>query len=190
MDNQFGRALVKRVEMAVSIEPKASTASMERVELPRSTFKPGETVTVAVRWRPYRAEPFVRRYAMTLPTDLPDGSYPLRIGSGRSQLTGLRTDKPHLFRTESMGEMMSAVRVIGSVRADRVYMRLGVKRGGLAVGKTELPELPSFRRKVFDEAKLHAVQPYAEPIVVEHPVPFVVSGEKQFTIKVDRRADQ
>ncbi len=190
MDNQFGRARVKRVEMAISIEPKASTASMERVELPRSTFKPGETVEVAVRWRPYRAEPFVRRYAMTLPKDLPDGSYQLQVGSGRSRLTALRKDKPHLFRAESLDDMMSAVRLIGSVRTDQVYLRLGVQRGGVAVGKTEMPELPSFRRKVFDEAKLHAVQAYAEPIVVEHPVPFVVSGEKVFTIKVDRRADQ
>jgi len=190
MDNQFGRARVTGIETTVTVEAKASAMSMERVELIRSRFKPGETVEVAIRWRPYRAEPFVRRYTMQLPTDLPDGAYELQVGSGRSHLMGMRMEKPHLFRAESMADMMSAVRRIGSVRMDRVYMRLRIKRGGLAIGKTEMPELPSFRRQIFNEAKLRAVASYAEPIVVEHPVPFVVSGEQRFAITVDRRADQ
>lgn len=190
MDSRFGRARLKGVQVDVSIEPKASAATMERVELIRSEVKPGERVEVLVRWRPYRAKPFVRRYAMSLPEDLPDGTYELRLGSGRSHLMAVRSEKPHLFRVESMSDMMAAVRRIGSVRSDRLYMRLRIKRGGVAVGKTEMPELPSFRQRIFDQAELHAVQAYAEPIVVEHQVPFVVSGERQFAVKVDRRADQ
>lgn len=190
MDNQFGRARVRRVDVSVSVEPRASVAEMERAELIRSEFKPGETVEVDVRWRPYRADPFVRRYTLTLPADVPDGTYTLSVGSDRSHLMALRTEKPHLFRTESMADMMAAFGRIGSVRADRVYMRLSVGRGGLAVDKTEMPELPSFRRRIFGQAELHAVAGYAEPILAVHPVPFVVSGVKTFTIKVDRRADQ
>jgi hypothetical protein len=190
MDNQFGRAQVAQVNVRVSVEPKAAAAKMERVDLIRSEFKPGETVTLAVRWRPYRAEAFTKRYSMDLPDDLPDGSYELGVGSGRSHLMALRGEKPHLFRVESLGEMMAAVQRIGGVRSNRVYMRLRIKRGGVAIGKTEMPELPTFRKQIFDEARLHAVQAYAEPIVVEHRVPFVVSGERRFKIKVDRRADQ
>lgn len=190
MDNRFGQARVKSVDIRVAIEAKATSMNMERIELPQAEFKPGQTVTVAVRWRPYRAKPFVRRYSMTLPDDLPDGTYKLVVGSARSHLSATRSEKPHLFRVESMADMMAAMREIGSVRNDRLYMRLRIPRGGVAVDKVEMPELPSFRRQIIGEPGLRAVEAYSEPIVVEHRVPFVVRGERAFTIEVDRRADQ
>jgi hypothetical protein len=190
MDNAFGRARVGEVQIDVSVEPKASTANIERGDMARSHFKPGESIDVAIRWRPYRAQPFVRHYTMKLPDNLPDGPYQLTVGGWQTQLMGLRTDKPHLFRTESMSDILGAAERIASVRTDRLYMRLEIHRGGLAMGKTELPELPSFRRQILDEAKLRAVQSYSEPLVVEQAVPFAVNGEQRFTIQVSRRADQ
>ncbi|MBN1343505.1 MAG: hypothetical protein JXQ73_12530 [Phycisphaerae bacterium] len=190
MDNSFGQARVTRADMSISIEPKASVAKMERAELPRDVFKPGETVEVAVRWRPYRQKAFVRRYTLELPKDVPDGTYELLVGAADVHLAATRKEKPHLFRIESMGDMMSALRLIGSVRSDRVYMHLRTKRGGVAVGRTEMPELPSFRRQILDEAKLQAVESYAEPVLAEHAADFVAGGGQTFAIKVDRRADQ
>jgi hypothetical protein len=190
MENPFGRARVSDVDMDVTIAAKATSATLERADLPRSRFEPGETIDVAVRWRPYRAQPFVRHYSMALPRDLPDGSYNLTLGSWMSQLAGLRMDKPHLFRVESMADILAATRRVAGLRTDRVYMRLEINRGGVAIDKTELPELPLFRRQIVDEARLHAVQAYAEPLVVEHPVSFVAGGEHRFPIQVSRRADQ
>jgi len=190
MDNPFGRATVDSVDVGVTVAPKASLVTLERAEIAREHYKPGEEVDVAIRWRPYRAEPFVRHYALTLPSDLQDGAYPLTVGSWQTQLNGIRTEKPHLFRIESLADILAASTRVATIRSDRVYMRLEVRRGGIAIGKTELPELPGFRRQIIDEAKLRAVQAYAEPIVVQHPVPFVAMGEQRFTIQVSRRANQ
>ncbi len=189
MNSSFGKAKVDRVEMNLSIEPKSSVAQMDRVEITRSLYRPGETIDVAVRWRPYRADAFVRHYAIAIPSELPDGTYNLTVGSSRSQLMGWRSEKPHLFKPESIADVLAATQRLSTIRNDRVYLRLDVHRGGLAVGRQEMPELPAFRRQIFDEAKLQAAQPYSEPLVVEHAVPFVVGGEQRFTIQVSRKAD-
>ncbi len=190
LDNDFGQARVRSVDIRVAIEPEASICRLERADLSRSEYKPGETVEVDVWWRAYRAEPFRRQYTLTLPSDLENGKYELIVGSSRSHLTALRSEKPHRFRSESLAELADALREVAQVRNDRLYMRLQVKRGGVALGKTEMPDLPSFRKQILGDAEIRPVQPYAEPILVEHPIEFVASGEKRFAVQVNRRADQ
>ncbi len=190
MDNPFGRARVTEIRTEVTVEHKARLMTIERADLQRATVKPGETIEVAIRWRPYRAEPFVRHYRLAVPKDVEDGTYPLVIGGPRTHLTALRVNKPHLFRTDSMPELMAALRQVGSIRADRLYLSLQVKRGGLALGRTELPELPSHRQQILSQAGLRDTREYREPVVAAHAVPFVVSGSHTFAVKIDRRADQ
>lgn len=190
LDNEFGRGRVTKIDADITVEDKATLMTIERADLLRSTLKPGETIEVAIRWRPYRAKPFVRHYTLPVPKDVENGTYPLLIGGARTHLLALRMNKPHLFRTDSLPELMAAMRQIGSIRSDRLYMSLQVKRGGLAMGRTEMPELPSHRKHILGQAGLQDTQEYREPLSAAHAVPFVVNGSRQFAVTIDRRADQ
>lgn len=190
MDNEFGRAKVERVRVEMEIEAVAHTAMMDRVELARDRVKPGAVLEARVQWRVYRGAPVTKSYTLTVPDDLPDGEYELTICSAARHLASLQSEKPYLFRPESMKQTLEGLNVLAAPREDHVYMRLRLPTGGLYVGRDVLPELPSFRQRILADGKRSGVGVFHDALVVEHPAPFVVSGSRTFTITVDRKADQ
>jgi len=185
-------ARASRARVEVTIEQGARAAMIEEATLARSVFEPGETVTVRVRWVHYRTEPryTYASYSLTLPADIPDGEYNLTVGSVSSHLRALQSEKPHLFIAKTLSDALEALNLIGSFPGDRLYMHLGLKTGGLAVDRLEMPELPSFRRKILADAKSSDVRAYADALVVQHETEFAVQGNWSLPIRVSRRADQ
>jgi hypothetical protein len=192
MSSPFGKARVTRARAEVIIERGARAASFDEVILPRTVFKPGEKVEVRVRWMHYRQNPAYTNasYELELPTDLPDGEYELRVCSPRSHLMAWRMEKPHLFKADSLEEMLKAFNRLSGCPDNGVYLRLSLPRGGVAVDQTELPELPSYRRQILADSRRTDVRRYSEALAVRHDTPFAVSGERSFRITVSRRADQ
>jgi len=192
LNTPFGKARVLRSRVEVTIEEGARVGQVDQATVARSRYKPGETVTVHVRWLHYRTSPLFteKDYSIKLPADLPDGAYSLTLGSARTHLAALRTEKPHLFSVETLPETLEALNLIASVPQNRVYLRLQVPRTGLAVRRLEMPQLPSFQAKVYADAGRSDVQLFTDPQVVEFDTDFVVQGEKTFSIRVDRRMDQ
>ncbi len=189
-NNEFGKAKTERVRVDITVEPVARLARLERAELARDRVKPGETLEVRVWWQLYRAPTTVKSYSLKLPDDLREGTYELTICSSREHARALRAEKPYLFRVESMKDMLDAMGYLAQFQDDHVYMRLSLPTGGLSLGREAMPQLPSFRQRILDDAKRSDVSRYTDALVVEHPAPFVVSGSRSFTVKVDKRADQ
>ncbi len=187
----YGEVMVNRVKIEVNIEPTARQARIERVQLPRTVYKPGETVTARVRWFHYRGQSAYTEssYRFTLPADLRDGEYDLAVGGVEVHLSALRQEKSYLWRVENLTEALSALNLVGSFPEDRLYMRLTLPAGGLAIGRVEMPELPSFRQKIVADAKRGDVEPYRESLMVQHETGFAVRGGQTFKIKVQRRDD-
>jgi hypothetical protein len=145
-----------------------------------------------VRWfHPHRKPHFTRAsYEFKLPDDLPDGEYSLTVGSGTDHLASLRTEKPHLFSAETLPEVLAVLNRMGAHPENRLYVRLGLNRGGLAVNHMEMPDLPSFRRVIMEASEHSNITPYSEALVEYHEMDFAVKGTKLLAIKIDRRADQ
>ena len=184
----FGEVKVDRARVNVTIEPATKSARIYRVQLPRTLYKPGETIIARVRWFHLRSKPAYSEasYKFTLPSDLPDGEYKLTVGSAYSHLRALRNEKPHRWRVENLPEVLSALNLSASFPEDRVYVRLALPEGGLAIGRVEMPELPSFRRKIVEDAKRGDVRPYTEAMFVQYETGFAVSGSQSFQITVKR----
>jgi len=192
MNAPFGKVKVKQSRVEVTVEQGASVAMIDQVTLPKTVYKPGETVTAEVRWFHYRSKPNYTQasYSLTLPKDLPDGKYQLSVGSALSHLSELRKEKPHLFYAETPQQLLKAMNHIASYSENRLYMRLKLPEGGVAVKQIEMPELPSYQRHILMETKRTDVRKYTEALVVQHETDFMVNGEKAFEIEVNRRADQ
>jgi hypothetical protein len=192
MGAPFGKARITRAKADITVEKGARSASFDEVTLPRTVFKPGEKVEAKVRWFHYRQSPAFTNatYSIDLPKDLPDGDYELTVCSPRSHLAEMREEKPHLFRAKNLRDMLDAFNRLTGCPDNGVYLRLSLPRGGLAVDKTELPELPSFRRQILADSGRTDIHRFAEVKVARYDTTFAVTGERTFRIKVNRRADQ
>ena len=186
------QAKASRARVEVTVEEGSRLALIEEATLAKTIFEPGETITVRVRWTHYRKEPryTYASYSLTLPATIPDGEYELTVGSVSSHLLSLQMEKPHLFRAKTLLEALGALNLVASFPENRLYMRLGLKRGGLAVDRVEMPELPSYRRKILADARSADVSAFTDALVVQHETEFVVTGSRSLPIKVSRRADQ
>jgi hypothetical protein len=186
------RAKVRSVRVEIDIQDRARSAQIYHASLPKKIYKPGETVTATVRWSHYRKEPMYTygSYSLRLPDDLPDGDYELTLCSVAGHLSALKTEKPHLFRVQTLSEALAAFNLMGGFTGDRLYMRLGLKRGGLSYKQLEMPDLPASRRKILSDSKLTGdLSAYSEALVVEHKTDFMVDGRQTLPLQVKRHPD-
>ena len=187
----FGETKISKAKVEVEIEPVARSAHIDRMQLPRLAYKPGETVPVRIRWRHERREPEYSEatYSIAIPPDLRDGEYALTATSADGQIMALKQEKPHLWRADNLGEALAALNLAASFSADRLYLRLALPQGGLAVGRNEMPELPSFKKQILLDARRGDVGPYTEALVVQARTDFAVNGSQSVTIKVSRKTE-
>lgn len=192
MNAPFGKARVKSAKAEITIEKGARSASFDEIILPRTVFEPGETVTARVRWFHYRATPAytTAAYSLDLPKDLPDGDYELMVCAPRTHALAQRVEKPHLYRADNMKDALAAFNRLASNPDNGIYLRLALPEGGLAVDKTEMPELPSFRRQILADGRRSDISRYSEVLAKRYDTEFAVSGGQSFRIRVSRRADQ
>jgi hypothetical protein len=184
----FGRARVERIDSQIQLESAARLGAVEQAELVRDRLRPGQTVEVDVAWQMFRGAHFSKRYGLKLPDDIPEGVYPLIVCSWQEHLKALRKEKPHLFTVRSLRELLDAIRLIGSIRADRVYLRLVTRRGGVSYEGLEMPRLPSSRVTLLRGDARSDVAPYADAVVAAYETDFMVSGGHSFKITVDKLA--
>lgn len=186
------KARVQKARAEITIEDTARSATIYQVDIPRTVYKPGETVTAKVQWTHYRREPLFtfESYSLKLPDDIPDGDYELSFCSALAHAMALKSEKPHLFRAETLSQALATLNLLGSLPDDKLYMRLNLKRGGVAYKQVEMPDLPPSRRRVLNDSRLTAdLNPYTEALVVTHPTDFVVGGRHSVQIQVKRRPD-
>lgn len=191
MNSPFGRAEIEKARLEVTIESRARMASIEHASLPKTLYRPGETIPVRVRWQHFRQDPAFTEdiYEIDIPEDMPDGSYVLTLGAAAHHLQALRTERPHEFQVRSHTDVLAAMNRVAGYPQDRLYMRLQLPTGGLAVDRVEMPALPSFQRRILTQAKPGDTTPYRDALVVDHETGFVVVGQQSFTIQVKRRAE-
>jgi hypothetical protein len=192
MDTPFGKAKVTRAKAEITIEKGARAATMDEVILPKMIFKPGEKVEARVRWMHYRSTPQYTHaaYTLELPNDLPDGEYELSVCSPRAHLAAMRSEKPHLFRADNLQDLLEGFNRLTGCPDNGVYLRLALPKGGFAVKQTELPELPSFRRQILADSRRTDITRFSEVKAVRFDTDFAVTGDRDFRIRVSRRADQ
>ncbi|HSW44743.1 MAG TPA: hypothetical protein VLM89_04145 [Phycisphaerae bacterium] len=187
----FGEAPIARGRIDIEIESGTRSVRIDRLQLPRLTYRPGETVSARVRYQHTRSAPMYTEatYDLTIPQDLPDGEYALTVGSADTQLEALRQEKPHKLRAENLPDLLDMLNYVTSFPQNRLYMRLEVPKGGMAVGRLEMPELPSFRQKILMDSRRPDIVAYTEALVVEQEADFTVNGSLSTAIKVSRKKE-
>lgn len=186
MDNQFGEATLKELRLEITIVDEPLAAKIIDVRTPNKRFRPGETVTAAVVLRPYRKDDLVETISLRLPTDLPDGRYRCMVGDAGEEMKLLTNLQPHRFKPRDLAGVLKALRI--GAKRERLYMRLALPSGGLAVEGIPLADLPPSRARLLTGSGLRKIQRYRRSIGTSKQMPFLVRGGRSFEIVVDKNA--
>ncbi|MCS7033058.1 MAG: hypothetical protein NZ561_03580, partial [Phycisphaerae bacterium] len=80
VENPFQRVLPRRITGRLQVDPEPRDSLILSVQIPKTRYRPGETISGFITHRPFRGEESDLPFSMQLPRDLPDGSYQLIVG--------------------------------------------------------------------------------------------------------------
>lgn len=188
MDNPFEQVKLKKVSGTLTVIPEAREAQILSVRLPREKYRPGETLTAYVTYRPFRGVETILPVDFELPRNLPDGEYAFAVMDADHHLADEQRSKPFRFTAESAEEVFAVLRDFTGVKHDALYMRLTRQSDGVAIGRTAMPHLPSSRRQIIADAGLSNVTEFVSSTVKSVPTEYVMEGEARFQITIDKDA--
>ena len=184
-DNPFERVLVKKIVGTVKVQSTAQAAQIVDINLPRSKYHPGETVTAFVTHQPFRGPQAVMPVEIELPRDLPHGTYQLVISDAQRFFTDEQQSQPYKFVAEDIDDVFSVLNSAAALRENAIYLRLARKADGVSIGHTALRHLPSSRREILMAAGRSNTALFVSSLVNIMPTDLVMSGASEFTIDVE-----
>jgi len=186
-ENPFERVLPKRVEGTLTLTGESRDSQILSVQLPKTKFRPGDSISGFITHRPFRAEEANLPFKFDLPRDLPDGPYQLVVGDWTRYFGDELTAKPFRFAAETSDEVFDVMQDVYAVRHDALYVRLLRQPDGVAVGRVAMNQLPSSRRQVLLGAGRSNVTQFVSSNVVKLKTDQIMTGSAEFTITIEKK---
>ncbi len=177
----------KSIDVSLTVQPVQQTAEILSFELDRNSYKPGQTVRGRATLLPFRAERITRDVSVKLPDDVPDGQYTLTVCDASDAVSALQQEMPHRFTPRTMEQLFEAICQVVGPRMDRLYVRLPLRDGGVAVKKNELEHAPASLAQILAQAAPIDTKPYRRSLVLDFPAGYVLSGSAQASFTVEER---
>ncbi len=184
VQNPYESLEIESVKVTVDIEDGNRMGTILGGRLDRAEVAPGETVAVNLEIQHYAGPTELRRIELLVPDDLDEGDYPLTV-SGSNSYTMLKLmSSPQLMVTENIDDLTRFLQEMYSYRSDAIYITLQLPEQGLAVGRTEMPKLPSSQRAILQSPTRTDVMPYPRLVDKVFDSDAVINGEVSFTLSV------
>ncbi|MFP3937960.1 MAG: hypothetical protein ACLFVW_06425 [Phycisphaerae bacterium] len=184
--NPFGEPPeLESLEVDMTVSPVDSGAQILELQLDSRTYRPGDTVTGSVVIRPFREERMSLPVSIELPEDLPEGAHQLTACDNVVATESLQQEMPHRFDPETVEELYAALNRVVELPGDYLYLRLPVAKGGVALRKQELPDLPSSRADIVAHAEKLQTHGFASAKVRKIQTDYVLRGSAiaEFTVR-------
>ena len=186
MENPFRNQKVESVDVEITVEAASRMAEIQEVRPLRNAVRPGESVPVEVKIRPWRSDPEWITVDVAVPADYPEGPARVTICGADEARRQEAREAPARFRPDSVETLVDLLR--RDYLRDRLFVRLAAPGQGLSIGDAELPNLPDGMRSVLSEAARRQVTGLTGAIVTQKPMFYVLQGSADLTITVDRKA--
>jgi hypothetical protein len=98
----------------------------------------------------------------------------------------MESEMPHRFSPKTVEQLFAAIKEVVAPRMDRLYLRLPLPAGGLAVRKNELEHLPGSMAELLSRVAPMDTERYRRSKVVSFPAAFVVNGSASATFTVEK----
>ncbi|MBI2930111.1 MAG: hypothetical protein HYY16_00545 [Planctomycetes bacterium] len=83
LGNPFRKVRLERADIKLSVVHRRASATVDAVWVQARQVKPGDTLRLTVRLRPYNKDPFQESLEIPLPRTLPEGEYDLAVMGGQ-----------------------------------------------------------------------------------------------------------
>lgn len=185
-DNPFDAVGLASIKGTIRILPESQAAAVLSVNMPKLSYRPGETVKAFVTCRPFRSAERVLPIEMELPRELPEGTYELVVGDRDEYLSDQQAAQPFRFSAQSVDEVFAVVDDLTDLRSDALYVRLMRQPDGVAIGRTAMPRLPSSRRQILLGAGRSNTTAFVSSTTKVIPTGLVMSGSARFEITIEK----
>jgi len=184
VQNPYESLDIESIEVTVDIEQGNRMATIIGARLNRAEVAPGETVGVHLQLQHYDGPVENRQVEIRLPDDLEEGDYPLTI-SGADDYAQLKlSSQPHLMVTYDIDDLTRFLQQLLSFPTDKLYASVLLPEGGLAVGRTEMPALPSSRAAILMTPTRSDTMSYPRLIEQSFDADTVIDGSVSFILNV------
>ncbi len=188
MENPFRNLALESVEVEAAIEPGSRLAELEKSRALRNTVRPGGTVPIELKIRPWRREPRWIKVDVKVPDDWPEGKYAIVLCGADEALRQEMREVPVRFVPDDIESLLA--NLARQERRDRLFIRLSAPGQGIAIGRDELPNLPATMRSVLVGSARRKVTGITGSLVTTRPMEYVLKGRRRLEITVDRRAPE
>jgi len=190
IDTPYGQLKFEGMDTTVTVQEKVMAAQIVDITIRNTTVEPGENLIVNLKLRPFRGEPFNHELKIKIPDDQPDGPFNVMIGDAASYTQLLMERKPHLTRITSLDELFEMVSMLSTQKTTAIYTTLmDNRKPQVAVGRTELPDLPSSKSTMLLQPTSTQATPYIDSVNFVEPIDYVVQGSFMFPILVQSQPE-
>lgn len=185
-NNPFEAVMVEEISLDIDVEPVSRAAVLLHVRVDRAEYAPGETVEMTATYQALHQAPVARRLTFTLPDRLPNGSYGIAISSADAYARHMLRHRPHLAHVESADDIMEMLQAVYAVDARMLYLTMALPEPGLAIRRTELPDLPLSRQTILTQGATTSTASFANWVERHVPLDVLLQGEAVIRIKVQK----
>lgn len=179
MTNPYHKIGIEALELDFEVTPKNSLAFISSIDVSDLTVKAGDEIKVGVVIESYLARKRRMEFTVKVPDLTKAGKYVLNIAGLPAYLQHLRSRAPYRLMARDLPSLMNALEFLLSLRRDRLYCTLDLPASGIAVEKTELPDLPASKALVLQNVKRTVrIQPYQPWVEYSRAVGCVI-GNRQ-----------
>ena len=183
-NNPHEPVMVEQLDLSVQVEPVNRSAVLLHVRTDKLEYAPGDQVGLTVTYQPYRQPPQTKRIMMPLTDTLPDGQYAITVAAAQPYFQLLMQRRPHLAMSQNVDDVTDMLRRMLSVENDALYVVMELPRLGIAVGRNELPRLPSSRLALMATPTSPLVTPFIDWVQMKVPMDVAPLGKAAVRITV------
>ncbi|HHT9108222.1 MAG TPA: SpoIVB peptidase S55 domain-containing protein [Candidatus Wunengus sp. YC63] len=183
LNNQFQKVCVNRIDLKIKVLDARKTAYIEAIKVDKKQVKPGDTLQVDVRIKPFTGESFYQTVLMQIPEDtLPgstlnvtacDATYGQALNMGRSAGKFLPTNFEQLLHYVENVE-----------RNNNLMVRVLLPKKGVTYKGEGFPSLPTSMLSIMSFSNQSGIGPLFDEVISRIPTAYVVSGNQSIPVSV------
>ncbi|MEK6635987.1 MAG: SpoIVB peptidase S55 domain-containing protein [Planctomycetota bacterium] len=183
MNNQFQKVRMKQIDLKIKVLDMRQTAYIEAIKVSKKQVRPGDTLQVDVRLKPFAGESFYQTVLMHIPEDVLPGSmlnvttcdatYGQALNMGRSAGKYLPTNFEQLLHYIENME-----------RNNNLMIRILLQKRGLTYKGEGFPSLPTSMLSIMSFSNQSGIGPLFDEVISRIPTTYVLSGNQTIPISV------
>lgn len=187
VQNKHEPMMLETLSINVKVKSKIEAALIVGIRVENTEIKPGESVIMNLALRAYDGSTSFKKLSFKTPDNLAPGQYSLIVGDASTYANILVASKPHLMKTKTKDDVFNTVKTIASIRRDTLFMAMRLPQSsGIAIGRRELPRLPSSKKALIATSQNTLASSFFEIIHQQVKLGKAVQGTVTFKFNVEQ----